>query len=188
MQITAIILSGGKSKRMGCDKALLKINGTSLLEKSIELCKPFCSDIIISSNNPEHQNFGYPVFADEVENCGPIGGISSCLKKSNTKWNFVISVDAAFVEPAFIEFLFSIIEKADAIVPVTKNGKEPLIALYNKSCLPLVVKKLKAGDFKMHNLLNTLNTNFVDAQGWLEDYPKLFDNLNRPEDWREVKC
>lgn len=182
MQITAIILSGGKSKRMGSDKALLEINGTSLLEKSIKLCNPFCNDIIISSNNLEHQNFGYSVIADEVENCGPIGGIASCLKKSNTEWNFVISVDAAFVENDFIEFLFSVIENAEAIVPVSENGKEPLIALYNTSCLPVVEEKLEAGDFKMHNLLNAINTKFVDAQSWVDKYPKLFHNLNRPGD------
>lgn len=167
---------------MGCDKALLEIDGISLLEKSISLCKEVCNEIIISSNNPEHQNVGYAVIADEVENCGPIGGISSCLKKSKTEWNFVISVDAAFVEEEFLQFLFSEIENVNAVVPFSEKGKEPLIALYNKSCLPVMVEKLEVGDFKMHNLLNSINTKFVDAQSWVEKYPKLFHNLNRPED------
>lgn len=182
MQITAIILAGGKSKRMGTDKALLQINGISLLEKSIKLCEGVCDEIIISSNNVEHQQFGYPVIADEFTGCGPIGGISTCLNKSETHWNFVISVDAAFVEPEFVSFLISELDESDAIIPVHAKGKEPLIALYNKACLPLMHENLKSGDLKMQNLFKALNTKFVASLKWVEKYPKLFQNLNRPED------
>ncbi len=167
---------------MGTDKALLKLDGEILLDKAIALCKKFCAKIIVSSNNAEHRNFGCQVVADETKNCGPIGGISSCLKRSETDWNFVISVDAAFVEPEFLQFLFSNIENVDAIVPFSEKGKQPLIAVYNKSCLPVLEAKLKAGDFKMHNLLAAVNTKFVDSNGWTEKFPKLFNNLNRPED------
>jgi molybdopterin-guanine dinucleotide biosynthesis protein A len=182
MQITAIILAGGKSKRMGRDKALLDIEGKSLLERSISLCEIVCNKILISSNNSIHSNFGYPVISDEIPNCGPIGGIYSCLKKSDTNWNFVISVDAAFVESGFIEFLISVIENVDAVVPFSEKGKEPLIALYNKSSLPVMEEKLAIGDFKMHNLLNAINTKFVDAQNWIDKYPSVFKNLNYPKD------
>ncbi len=61
---------------------------------------------IISSNIDAHCKFGFSVVADEVKNCGPIGGIISCMKQSKTDWNFIISVDAAFVEPEFVNFLF----------------------------------------------------------------------------------
>lgn len=182
MQTTAIILAGGESKRMGTDKALLEVDGTPLLEKAINLCKHTCDEIIISSNNIKHQKFAYPVVADEIKDCGPIGGILSCLKKSKTDWNFVISVDAAFVEPDFLQTLFSEFDEFDAIVPLTKKGKEPLIALYNKRCLPVMEQKLQAGDYKMHNLLHSVKTKFVDSSVWLEKYPRLFHNLNRPGD------
>lgn len=182
MQITAIILAGGKSKRMGADKALLEIDGLTLLERSISLCQKVCDDIIISSDNEEHAKYGFPIIADEVDNCGPIGGISTCLKHSKTAWNFVISVDAAFVEKEFLTFLISNIGECDLLVPIHKRGKEPLIALYNKSCLPAMEEKLQSGDFKMHNLLSSINTKFIDSNQWLEKYPKLFHNLNRPED------
>lgn len=182
MQITAIILAGGKSRRMGTDKALLELEGVSLLERSLALCESICDEIIISSNNTEHNNFGYPVFADELNNCGPLAGISSCLKKSETSWNFVMSVDAAYVEPDFVSFLISQVDSFDALVPFSEKGKEPLIALYNKSCLPAITDRLESGDFKMHNLLNSINTKWVDAHNWIEKYPKLFRNLNRPED------
>lgn len=182
MQITAIVLAGGKSKRMGTDKALLEIDGITMLERAVTLCKNTCDNIIISSNNISHKKLGGKVVVDEVENCGPIGGISSCLKQSKTDWNFIISVDAAFVESDFVDFLFLEANGYDAIVPVHSKGKEPLIAFYNKSSLAKMEEMLQVGNYKMHNLLTSLNTKFVDAEKWLEKHPKLFNNLNYPED------
>jgi molybdenum cofactor guanylyltransferase len=80
MQITGIILAGGQSSRMGTDKAMLQIDGKTLMERAIEICKPICHEILISSNNPKHENFGFTVIPDEIKNCGPMGGIYSCLK------------------------------------------------------------------------------------------------------------
>jgi len=182
MQITAIILAGGQSTRMGTDKALLQINGKTLLECALEICRPVCGDILISSNNPEHEKFGYKIIPDEIKNCGPLCGIYSCLKKSETPWNFIISVDAAFVEPAFIEYLINETDDSDAIVPVHDKGKEPLISMYHKNGLVEMQKHLKSGDLKMQNLINTINAKFVDSQNWIEKYPKIFCNLNRPDD------
>lgn len=182
MEITAIILAGGKSKRMGTDKAQLKLDGVSLLERSIKLCEGFASEILISSNFDNHARYGFPVIADEIENCGPLGGIYSCLKRSGNKLNFVISVDAAFVTTEFVEYLMNETENVDALVPYAARGKEPLIAFYNKSCLPKMKESLENGDYKMHDLLQALQTKFVNTQDWVDKLPKLFHNLNRPED------
>lgn len=182
MQITAIILAGGKSKRMGTDKALLVLDGISLLERSVSLCKKLCDTIIISSNNAAHQKFGFPLVPDEFKDCGPIGGIYSCLKKSETEWNFVISVDSAYVEPDFVSYLMAEIEDVDAIVPFGPRGVEPLIALYNKKSIPAFEEKIETGDFRMQNLINSFHSKRIDCKDWTEKYPNLFRNLNRPED------
>ncbi len=182
MQITGIILSGGQSTRMGTDKALIQINGKTLLEKVIHICQPLCSQILISSNNKAHEEFGYKIIPDEIKNCGPLGGIYSCLKQSETEWNFVISVDAAFVEPEFVSNLISEIGNYDAIAPVHNDGKEPLIALYQKKGLTEMKKMLDSRNYKMYNLLNSINTKFVDSQHWIERFPKIFHNLNNPDD------
>lgn len=182
MQITAIILAGGKSKRMGTDKALLKLDEQTLLERLIEKLNPLCSELIISSNFAEHKNYGYPVYEDEVQNCGPIGGISSCLKQSKTNWNLVVSVDAAFVESEFLRFLITQIGKSKVVIPFSERGKEPLIGLYHHSCLPVIETMIKESNFKMHNLFQKVDVEFIDAQKWVEKFPKLFHNLNRPAD------
>ena len=182
MQITGIILSGGKSTRMGTDKALLTLNNKTLLQNAIEICKPVCQNILISSDNSNHKNHGYKTIPDEFKNCGPLGGIYSCLKKSVTDWNFVISVDAAFVKTSFIEALAKNTVQFDAVVPVHNKGKEPLISMFHKSVLTTMEKHLKTGNFKMHNLINALNTNFLDTQTWVTKYPQIFYNLNNPDD------
>lgn len=182
MQITGIILAGGKSSRMGTDKVLLKVNEKTLLEQAIELVEPICNSILISSDNSEHEKFGYKIVPDEIKNCGPIGGIYSSLKKSETDWSFIISVDSPFVEKGFIHHLISEIDNSEAIIPIHKKGKEPLIGIYHKNCLLKIEKMMDLQHYKMHNLLRALKTKFVDSNAWVENYPKLFHNINRPED------
>lgn len=182
MQITTIILAGGLSKRMGTDKALLELDGQTLLERAIELCKPFSSELLISSNHQAHTTFGYPVIEDEIKDCGPIGGIYSCLKHSSNDWNLVLSVDTPFIQIDFIEFLKEETHNFEVVVPVHEGKKEPLIAFYHKSALPKIRTRIEDGNYKLHFLLQQLNTNFVESGEWLEKYPKLFQNLNSPED------
>jgi len=182
MQITGIILAGGKSKRMGTDKASLKLDGKTLLERCVKLIHPFCKTILISSNNPEHENFGYKIIPDEIPDCGPIGGIYSCLKQSDREWNFILSVDSPFVHPGFITALKNELNGFDAVVPVHNKGNEPLIAFYNKSCLPAMQKQLEAGNYKMQRLLNGVNIKWVESGKWIAKYPEIFRNLNKPSD------
>ncbi len=182
MQITGIILAGGQSSRMGTDKALIRLNGKTLMENAIEICKPVCSAILISSNNPKHKNFGFAVIPDEINNCGPMSGIYSCLNKSETDWNFIISVDTALIPEDFVHFLISETGEFDAVVPIHENGKEPLVALYRKNCVPVIQERIELKNYKMYNLLNEFNTKFINVDSWVQKYPAIFKNINRPED------
>ncbi len=182
MQITGIILAGGKSSRMGHDKALIKLENRTLLERAVEFCQSFCGEILISSNSDEHTVAGFPLVSDEFEDCGPLGGIYSCLKHSQNEWSFVISVDSPYVRPDFVSFLFSQKDGFDAVVPVHKKGKEPLIALYHKKILPIIKSQLQLENFRMHYLLGEIKANYVDSKDWVEKFPRLFYNINYPKD------
>ncbi len=186
MQITGIILSGGLSKRMGTDKALLKLNQTTLMENAIKICQKTCEKILISSDNPAHQKFGYPTITDVYKNCGPLSGIYSGLEKSETEWNFVLSVDAAFVEPDFIKELSKNTFKFDAVIPIHNNGKEPLVSMFNKSAIPVIKNHLETGNLRLHNLINNINCKLFNSQDWVEKYPRIFHNLNSPGDIKIV--
>lgn len=182
MQITGIILAGGKSKRFGMDKALAEWQGKTLLEHAIDLCTSTCDQLIISSNQKEHGKFGIQVIPDVIKNCGPMGGIYSCLQASSTKWNFVLSVDSPMVGHDFVRYLLSGMGEYDAVIPVHQKGIEPLIALYNQSAIPKVEQSIKQQKLKMQDLIKNLNVCFLESGSWIEKRPDLFKNLNRPGD------
>ncbi len=167
---------------MGSDKALIEIGGSRLLDRAVELCSSFCDEVLISSNSVEHDRKGIRRIEDERKNCGPMGGIYSCLKQSLNDWNFVLSVDAPFVEKDFVKFLKNNTQDFSAVVPVHHRKKEPLIAFYHRKTLPAFENLLNEGNYKMHFLLEKVSVNNVDSEEWLERYPKLFQNLNSPKD------
>lgn len=167
---------------MGTDKALLELEGKTLLHRAVEFCSSFCNEIRISSNIPEHKVEGCKRIPDEIIDCGPIGGIYSCLKQSNNDWNFVLSVDAVFVEKEFVKEMMKQTEDFDAIIPVHARGKEPLIALYHRKTAETIFRQIKKENYRLTDLLDLINTRWFDAQKWVEKKPRIFHNLNRPDD------
>ena len=170
---------------MGRDKALIELDGKTLLQKAVDFCSTFCDEVLISSDSENHRVEGVRTIPDQFKDCGPMGGIYSCLKESSNEWNFVLSVDAPFVEQEFVDFLISVTANFDAVIPFHGGKKEPLIAIYNKRALLQFEQKINAGDYKLHFLLQELNTRLVDSSGWLSRFPDLFYNINYPSDLRK---
>ena len=92
MKITGIILAGGLSSRMGRDKALIQLDKHKMIKKVITLIRPFCNELLISANKNIYHEFGYEVIKDKHKRIGPLGGIISCLNKSNTELNLIINI------------------------------------------------------------------------------------------------
>jgi len=172
---------------MGIDKALLEMEEKTLLYRAVKFCQTFCDEILISSNNPEHEVDGLRLINDEIKDCGPMGGIYSSLKQSVNNWNFVLSVDAVFVEQEFIFELKKEIENFDAVIPFHKNGKEPLIAFYHRKITATMLQQIEKKNYRMTDLLELTNTRWINAEKWLDKNPRIFHNLNRSEDFEGVK-
>lgn len=135
-KITCIILSGGKSSRMGEDKALLQVGAKTIIEMMIDKLKPFCNEIIISADNVEkYSKFGYKVVPDKFKNSGPLAGIYSSLLESNTERNFVISCDLPLVSQNVIEKIINTNSDKEIILPVTDGKYHQLCGVYSKSVL-----------------------------------------------------
>ncbi|MEA1896496.1 MAG: molybdenum cofactor guanylyltransferase [Bacteroidota bacterium] len=177
---TGIILSGGKSSRMGSDKGLLVFHGKPLIQYAIDVLKELCDEIIICANNPAYDIFGFPVIKDVYPDLGPIGGIYTGLLNSGTESNFVLSCDMPFINPQTIIHLLSKREKTLASIPIhSKNMIEPLCALYSKTILPQLTKQIRNKDLKLMNLLKTVDINWVKMDSGFEFYhPDLFFNVN----------
>ena len=180
--ITAIILAGGKSSRMGADKGLVELNGIKMIDRVLQNVTSVLSEVVISINLAGYDGLGYPVVRDLYKNCGPLGGIHAGLKHTETPWNLVLACDLPFISGDFLRFLLSNIAPADAVVPVHDKLAEPLCALYHKSSLPKIESLLLKQEFKMQNALKILDSKFVVVPEDLFDASLIFKNINTAQD------
>jgi molybdopterin-guanine dinucleotide biosynthesis protein A len=185
MEVTGIILAGGKSSRMGHDKGLLELGGRKLAEIAAGNLSHICSDIIISANDPAYQQFGYRVIPDIHTGIGPIGGLYSALSASKTSLNLVLSVDLPFVNKGLLEYLVSRVEDYQAAVPVSGNNYyEPLCAVYDRSVLSVIEKCIEDQEYKMQRFLDKVYLNKIVISDNLPFFtPHQFLNLNTTDDF-----
>lgn len=181
---SGFILAGGKSNRMGTDKALLEVHSEPLLGRMKKLIYPFCNQVFISGSNPKYSGFDAPLIPDVFSECGPISGLYSCLKFSSSGWNLIVSVDSPFVNEELFSFLISNATDCDCVIPQHESGVEPLIGIYHKKSIPVIEEMIHAGEFKLMNLLTKLNTKYLDCNPLILKYPRLFFNINRLEDFQ----
>lgn len=185
-EISGFILAGGKSNRMGTDKALLLVQDEPLLKRMIRLISPFCKTIAISGQNIEYTGFNVEMVPDLYTERGPISGIVSALNHTTTEWNLLVGVDVPFINEELIQYLISCIGQYDCIIPEHEGGIEPLIGLYNKQIFPIIEEMISQGNYKLMRMLSKLNTRYVDCNGLSKQYPRLFFNINRPEDYYSI--
>jgi len=134
--VTGIVLAGGRSSRMGTDKAMLLYKGKPLIQHATDKLKQVCTKVVISANSDKYRLTGCECWPDELPSGAPMIGIYSCLKRSETKWNVVLSCDMPLVNPDFLIELLAACENADLIVPVHDDGCiEPLCAIYSRDLL-----------------------------------------------------
>lgn len=151
--ITGIILAGGRSSRIGTNKALLKFGDQTILERVFSQLSNVVDRIILISNDQRaYQTFRVPGFSDVYTNCGPLGGLHSGLTHSPSMWNLVLSCDIPLIRSDFLDKMVSFLREGryDMVLPQTSDGTyHPLCAVYAKTCLPVVEQNLKQGKFKM---------------------------------------
>ena len=185
--ISGFVLAGGKSSRMGRDKALLDFRGQPLLPYMLNLLRPFCSDTFISGNNPVYQMFGVKVIPDIYADKGPISGIFSVLNFTQSDWNLIVSVDVPMVNHELLLYLIDHRNSYDAVVPVHSEGTEPLIALYHKRIIPIIQEMIDTNDYKLMNLFKRINTYYLDCNELVRRHPHLFLNVNKLDDYQAIQ-
>jgi molybdopterin-guanine dinucleotide biosynthesis protein A len=184
-EITIIILAGGKSSRMGVDKGLMLLNGKPMVQYVLDAAKQLTPHILLVANNPEYQQFGYPVFADIWPETGPMGGIFTGLTHSQTDKNLVLACDTPYLQASVLRILLGHCEKLSITVATLNGQLEPLFAVYDKKCLPLIAKCLQNKVFKLQNLIDSCG-DMVKKVEMSELVPsETFRNLNTPEDLSE---
>ncbi len=177
--IPAVIFAGGKSSRMGIDKATLPFgNYGSLAEYQYRRLKKIFKNVYIGSKT-EKFNFDAPIILDRYAACSPMAGLVSAFEiLEEAKAIFVLSVDAPFVDKAIISELLCADDNADTVIARCCQKIQPLCGLYRRSCLPYAKSALEADKHKMGILLGELNTYYVDFEE-----REAFLNLNHPEEY-----
>lgn len=142
--MNGIILCGGNATRMGgIQKALLPLDGRTLIDWKIDLLEPYVDRILLVTNDSSSfEHLGYPCIGDIEPNIGPLMGIYSGLLHTDTEYNLFSSVDTPFLKEGLIEYLVTNGRQGDGTVPVWRGNFEPLCAVYAKSCLPSIEKTL----------------------------------------------
>ena len=195
MDISALVLAGGRSSRMGADKSLLPIGGRTLIEQVVEGLRPFVAEVIVSTNEKEKYAFLKEVrFVEDFRKGeGPLIGLISGLELADTPWVFVVSCDAPFVTGGFMELLAGFREQGMlAVAPYGDGYFEPLLSLYKKEVLPFALSYLERYNKKVGGMVEYLdNFGLVRVVGKdliIQQFgPSVFLNVNDKEAYERLK-
>ncbi len=181
---TGVVLAGGKSTRMGQDKALLEVDGQPLLLHAIEKLKPHVRELLVIGEPRKYGNIWPAILPDEIPGLGPLGGIVTALNAARHDRLLVLAVDVPGVNAQLLERLSrELPDDADALVPRHADQLEPLVAAYHRRCTSAFMDHITRSQLSMHGALASVRTAYLDINtgedGWPED---LFRNLNSPAD------
>lgn len=186
-EVTGVILTGGKSRRLGQDKVLLPYRGEPLvLHVHRILVELFPRVILVGHPRPELEALGLACIPDQVPGQGVLGGITTALDKAATPYIFVAGADMPFLTPSLISGILRYRAGADAVIPIGPRGLEPLCAVYSASCAPSFRQSLLEGVRRIVEALEgfvVLSPKIVPKEG----EPDPFININRPEDLKILK-
>ncbi|PIQ45996.1 MAG: molybdenum cofactor guanylyltransferase [Deltaproteobacteria bacterium CG12_big_fil_rev_8_21_14_0_65_43_10] len=188
--MTGVILAGGKSKRMGTNKAFLEINGQRMIDQIVDIFKNTFEEVILVTNSPiEYLHLDLRIVTDLVPNKGALGGIFTGLFYASFHHIFVTACDMPFLNKGFIDYMVSKAGNFDAVVPLSSDGLEPLHAIYSKRCIRHIETQLESDDLKITNFYPKVRVKEISHHEILSFDPKssLFFNINTTEDMEKVR-
>lgn len=186
------ILTGGQSRRLGRDKALVQVAGQLLVLRIAERLRPVVVDITLVGAPERYAPLGLPTLGDSQPGKGPLAGIVTALRASRQDWNLVVACDLPYLETRFLEFLLeqaAATPIADAVVPQTRDTWQPLCAAYHRRCLPAFERVLAGSHPKVSHAFGEVRVRAITA-GELERFAfdeRMFKNINTPEEYAEAQ-
>jgi molybdenum cofactor guanylyltransferase len=187
--VTAFILAGGRSSRMGTDKALLPFGEQTLLERALCTASAVAATVFIAGARERYARYGH-VIEDVFPDCGPLGGIHAALDGTRTELNLMLSVDTPLMGPKFLMWL---LEQARAsseliVVPKALGGLQPLAAVYRRPLRVVAERALKDGDYKIDHLFTLVPTRYITEDEIISAgfSPAIFRNVNTFEEYENL--
>jgi molybdopterin-guanine dinucleotide biosynthesis protein A len=188
--ITGIILSGGKSIRMGENKAFIEIEGVPIISRIHTLFKSLFNEIIIVTNQKEpFRGYDATLYNDLLPNRGVLGGLYTGLFFSSFFYSFCVACDMPFLKEPVIEYLIRSMDSFDVIVPKAEDGLQPLHAIYSKTCLEPIRETIKKGKCKIIDFYPMAKIKIIEEHEFrfLDPRAESFINVNTPEELLLIK-
>ena len=184
--LTGIILAGGKSQRMGKDKALLPWGNATLIEHVIKTLQPLVDELIVAVDDATRFRFLHAQVVEDLLPCAhALGGIYTGLVRASHERCFVCACDMPFVNPRFVRFLAGESDNCDIVVPKTTQGFQMLHAIYTKSALETIEAQIHARRWGLQALVLRVRARIIeqDTIAIYDPDGASFVNLNSPDDY-----
>ena len=185
MDLTAgFVLAGGRSSRMGRDKALLRVDQSTLVERTAEVVRAAAGSATLIGMPERYAHLRLPVVADLVEDRGPIGGLLTALTVTQADWNLVTACDMPGLTADFLRRLLAAARDSGSacLAPESASGLHPLCAVYHRRTRAAVETAVVHNSLKMHDLLKVLG-----AVSWPVADSSLIRNVNTPAEWEQAQ-
>jgi molybdenum cofactor guanylyltransferase len=190
MQVTGVILAGGKSRRMGRDKAFLPFGKGLLIERVIEVILQVTADVLLITNTPQaYRRFGLPMCSDVIPEAGSLGGIYTGLVSAKTPYSLCLACDMPFVKPEFLRFVVETAAEADVVIPRNAEDFQPLCAVYSQVCREPIRQKIEAGRLKITGFFDQVRVRVIEGEqlSRFDPHDAMFFNANTPEEYAEAQ-
>ncbi len=185
MKATGLILSGGKSTRMGQNKAFIEIEGIPIIHRIHALFRELFEEIIIVTNEKDlFRDLDARIVGDLLPGAGALGGLYTGLFYSSFRYSFCVACDMPFLKRPLIEYLHTKTLGYDVVVPKTRDGLEPLHAYYSRNCMEPARETLANGSYRIFDFYPLVRVNMV-GEGEihaLDPEGESFLNVNTPEE------
>jgi molybdenum cofactor guanylyltransferase len=198
--------AGGGSTRFGTDKALAKLAGKTMIERTAELLASVCDEVTIVATAAKYLNFPWPLIEDRWPGQGPLGGILTALLSANDlaahsgtrrsddgtrSFALIVSCDMPFLAQEFLSFLWNRASQSQAqvVVPESRNGLEPLCACWRVDAVRAAQGAFDSGIRKVTEAMKHLTMEVLDESSWkrFDTDNRLFWNMNTPKDHQEAR-
>lgn len=191
--LSAAVMAGGQSRRMGRDKTLLRLHGEPLIARTVRRLHTLTDDVLVVTNEP-HKYAALHLNARFVQDVGgpgqgPLAGIAAALQAAHAERVAVVAADMPFLNTALLRFLADYAPNADVVVPVIEAGRpETLHAIYGRGALPAILQALREGRRRIVAFFEDVSVAYVPADTLRPLDPDLrsFLNANTPEEWARV--
>jgi len=193
--LSAVVLAGGRGRRLGGDKATIELGGETLLQRAVRLVSHSSDDVMAVVRAQQRQRLqveaqvgqtcnGVRIVFDAQPYVGVLAGIASGLAAARHDWCLVVACDMPFINLDLLQHMTTLRQGYDAVVPRLEVGLEPLLSLYHKRCLPALWRTLDAGERRVVSFYQSLRVRYIGADEIRRFDPegRSFHNINSPED------